>query len=101
MAEGISVICGDAVDEMKKLPDKSINLVVTDPPYNLGKNYGATNDRMNFDDYMTFSRSWLNEAKRVLTDDGSIYIFMGMRFISYLYIILEQELGMFFNSWIT
>lgn len=101
MAEGISVICGDAVDEIKKLPDKSINLVVTDPPYNLGKNYGATNDRMNFDDYMTFSRSWLNEAKRVLTDDGSIYIFMGMRFISYLYIILEQELGMFFNSWIT
>ena len=101
MAEGISVICGDAVDEMKKLPDKSINLVVTDPPYNLGKNYGATNDRMNFDEYMTFSRSWLNEAKRVLTDDGSIYIFMGMRFISYLYIILEQELGMFFNSWIT
>lgn len=95
MAEGISVICGDAIDEMKKLPDKSINLIVTDPPYNLGKNYGATNDKMNFDDYMTFSRSWFNEAKRVLTDYGSIYIFMGMRFISYLCIILHERQGQF------
>lgn len=79
MAEGISVICGDAADEMKKLPGKSINLIVTDPPYNLGKNYDATNDRMNFDDYMTFSSSWLNEAKRVLKDDGSIYIILHER----------------------
>ena len=38
MAEGINVICGDAVDEMKKIPGGSINLIVTDPPYNLSKN---------------------------------------------------------------
>lgn len=101
MAQGINIICGDAVEEMKKFPDKSIKLITADPPYNLNKNYGNTQDNMTFDGYLQFSRSWLTEAKRLLTDDGSIYIFMGMRFISYVYIILEKELGMFFNSWIT
>ena len=34
-------------------------------------------------------------------DNGTIYVFMGMRYISYIYQILEQELGLHFNSWIT
>ncbi len=87
--------------ELKKIPDKSINLIVTDPPYNLNKNYGNNQDKLEFDEYLDFSRKWLTETKRILKDDGTIYIFMGMRYISYIYNILEQELGMYFNSWIT
>lgn len=101
MAQGIITICGDAIDEMRNIPDKSINLIATDPPYNLNKDYGNNQDNLEFQEYLEFSRAWLNEAKRVLVDDGSIYIFMGMRYISYVYIILEQELSMKFNSWIT
>ena len=97
----IKVICGDAIDEMKKLPDQSVRLIVTDPPYNLNKDYGNNQDKLEFEEYLEFSRRWLTEAKRVLTDDGTIYVFMGMRYISYVYSILEQELGMSFNSWIT
>ena len=85
--------------------EKVLRQVILDSRRNdsclLSKNYGNTQDSMTFDEYMKFSRSWLNEVKRLLADDGSVYVFMGMRFISYLYIILEQELGLFFNSWIT
>lgn len=101
MDKELKVICGDAIDEMKKLPDKSIRLIVTDPPYNLNKDYGNNQDKLEFDDYLEFSRQWLTEAKRVLTDDGTIYVFMGMRYISYVFSFLEQELNMSFNSWIT
>jgi len=101
MDKKLSVICGDAIEEMKKLPDGTIRLIVTDPPYNLNKNYGNNQDKLEFDAYIDFSRQWLTEAKRVLTDDGTIYIFMGMRYISYIFNILEQELNMTFNSWIT
>ena len=101
MDKVLKVICGNAVDEMKKIPDKSIRLIVTDPPYNLNKNYGNNQDKLEFNEYLDFSRQWLKEAKRVLTDDGTIYVFMGMRYISYIFNILEQELGMTFNSWIT
>lgn len=97
----IKAICGDAIEELKRFPDNSIRLIVTDPPYNLNKNYGNNQDKLEFDDYLDFSRQWLSEAKRILTDDGTIYVFMGMRYISYIYTILEQELGMTFNSWIT
>ena len=101
MDKKLSVICGDAIEEMKKLPDGTIRLIVTDPPYNLNKNYGNNQDKLEFDAYIDFSRQWLTEAKRVLTDDGTIYVFMGMRYISYIFNILEQELNMTFNSWIT
>ena len=101
MDKGINVICGDAIEELQKISDKSVRLIVTDPPYNLNKNYGNNQDRLEFDEYLDFSRRWLNEAYRILTDDGSIYVFMGMRYISYIYSILEQELNMTFNSWIT
>lgn len=101
MDKKLTAICGEAIEEMKKLPDKSVRLIVTDPPYNLNKDYGNNQDKLAFDEYLEFSREWLTEAKRILTDDGTIYIFMGMRYISYIYSILEQELGMAFNSWIT
>lgn len=101
MDKGLTVLCGDAVEEMSKLPEKSVRLIVTDPPYNLGKNYGNSKDSLAFEEYLSFSRKWLSEAKRLLTDDGSIYVCMGVRYISYIYTILEQELGFTFNSWIT
>ncbi|WP_426806904.1 DNA-methyltransferase [Streptococcus anginosus] len=97
----LTAVHGDAIRELEKLPSKSVRLIVTDPPYNLNKDYGNNKDKRDFDDYIEFSRKWLTEAKRVLTDDGTMYVFMGMRYISYIYSILEQELGMHFNSWIT
>lgn len=101
MDKELKIICGDAVEEMAKMPDKSVRLIVTDPPYNLNKDYGNNQDNLEFTEYLDFSRKWLKEAHRILTDDGTIYVFMGMRYISYIYSILEQELGMTFNSWIT
>lgn len=101
MDKGITLVCGSAIEEMKLLPDKSINLIATDPPYNLSKNYGNNQDNLEFEEYLGFTRQWLTEAKRILTDNGSLYVFMGMRYISYVYTVLEKELNMTFNSWIT
>jgi site-specific DNA-methyltransferase (adenine-specific) len=76
-------------------------LIIADPPYNLGKDYGNNKDNKSFDEYMTFSRDWIKEAHRILKNTGTIYIFMGVRFISYLYMLLEKEYDFIFNSWIT
>lgn len=101
MDKKLTIICGNSLDELKKLPDTSVKLIVTDPPYNLNKDYGNNQDNLEFQEYIDFSRNWLTEARRILTNDGTIYIFMGMRYISYIFNILEQELKMTFNSWIT
>jgi DNA modification methylase len=94
-------ICGDAVEEMSKLPGNSIDLIVADPPYNLGKDYGNNRDLKEWDEYETFTRKWLKEADRLLKETGAIYIFMGVRFISKLFLILEKDFGFQFNSWIS
>jgi len=96
----IRIITGDAVQEMHRLQSGSVGLVIADPPYNLGKNYGNNHDIKGFDEYLSFSRDWLCEAHRLLTSNGTLYVFMGFRFISYLYDILDRDLQMFFNSWI-
>lgn len=91
---------GDALKLFQELPDNSVDLLIADPPYNLGKNYGNNHDFKNFDEYLDFSKIWLSESYRVLKPQGTIYVFMGVRFISYLYNIMDRELQMFFNSWI-
>ena len=97
----IQVLEGNALELLKIIQSESIDLIIADPPYNLGKNYGNNHDLKDFDEYLYFTRNWLKEAHRVLKETGSIYVFMGVRFISYLYDILDRELKMFFNSWIT
>jgi DNA modification methylase len=86
--------------EMQALEAECVDLIIADPPYNLGKDYGNNHDVKGFDDYLAFSRAWLGEAYRLLKPNGTLYVFMGFRFISYLYDMLDRELGMFFNSWI-
>jgi len=96
----IEIRQGDATERFKEVESNSVDLIVSDPPYNLGKDYGNNHDLKGFEDYLNFSSNWLKQAHRVLKPEGTIYVFMGVRFISYLFKIMEKELKMFFNSWI-
>ncbi len=98
--EKIDLRLGDAVELFKELNDSSIDLIIADPPYNLGKDYGNNHDYKEFDEYIKFTKSWISQAVRVLKPTGTIYVFMGVRFVSYLYHILDREFQLFFNSWI-
>ena len=97
----IKIIQGDCLEVLEQIPANSIDLVVADPPYNLGKDYGNNHDLIGFEEYLHFSRKWLRLAHEKLKPNGTIYVCMGVRFVSYLYHILDQEIGMYFNSWIT
>lgn len=73
------LIHGDCLEEMKKIPDGSVDLVVTSPPYNLGNGHHTGNirhkayeDNMPESEYQEWQIKVLNECFRVLKDDGSI-----------------------------
>ena len=95
------LICGDAREEMSRFPDACIDLIVADPPYNLGKDYGNYHDLKAWREYESFTCDWLAQAIRLLKPIGSLYVFMGVRYISKLFIILENDFGLNFNGWIT
>lgn len=91
---------GDCTSLLREVPDQSVDLIIADPPYNLGKDYGNTSDSWERKDYLEFTQRWLAQSSRILKLTGSIYVFMGFRHISSLYTILEDELHFHFNGWI-
>ena len=69
----INLIQGDCLEKMKEIPDKSINLVLIDPPYNINK---ADWDKWKTTDaYIEFMGRVFLECQRVLKDNGSFYFF--------------------------
>ena len=65
----VCFILGDVFKQIKKIPDESINLIITSPPYNLNKEY---EERKAFQTYLDEMNPLLNELKRVLKPNGSI-----------------------------
>jgi site-specific DNA-methyltransferase (adenine-specific) len=62
---------------MRELPENSVDLVVTSPPYNLGAKYNRYKDERRWDDYMAWSLTWAEEVQRVLKEDGSFFLNLG------------------------
>ena len=83
-----TILQGDCIAEMARLPDKSVDMIFADPPYNLqlggdlfrpegGKVDACDDDWDKFDSLATydgFTRDWLEQARRVLKDDGTIWV---------------------------
>jgi modification methylase len=83
-----TILEGDCIAEMARLPDKSVDMIFADPPYNLqlggdlfrpegGKVDACDDDWDKFDSLATyddFTREWLAEARRILKDDGTIWV---------------------------
>jgi site-specific DNA-methyltransferase (adenine-specific) len=74
MIETNRIINGDCVVEMGKLPESSIDLVLTSPPYNVGIDYDTHDDEQSMEDYWKFTEEWLTQSFRVLKDDGRIAV---------------------------
>ncbi len=68
------IINGDCVEVMSKLPENTIDLIVTSPPYSVNINYDVYNDNTTKLEYIDFSKKWLTQAFRVLKDDGRISV---------------------------
>ena len=64
------IINGDCIEVMKTLPEGSVDLVVTSPPYNCGIKYDVHVDTLDMEDYWSWTKEWLEEVYRLLKDDG-------------------------------
>jgi len=72
---GIELHCGDCLEIMKTIPDKSIDLVLTDPPYGISfksawQTYQRKIENDGFNDWLGLLPKMLSEFKRILTDTG-------------------------------
>lgn len=79
---------------MAKIPDGSIDLVIADPPYGLGKDYGNDSDRLPPESFLPWTETWLNIAIRKLKPSGSLYIFTTWRYSPEIFIFLKSKMLM-------
>jgi site-specific DNA-methyltransferase (adenine-specific) len=70
----------DCLESMDRyLEPGSVSLVVTSPPYNLGISYGTYDDGIPREDYLQWIEAWAQRIKRVLHQDGSLFLNVGSR----------------------
>ncbi len=65
---------GDCRQLLKEVPDESVKLVVTSPPYNIGKPYGKYKDKIALNDWEELINDVTREVHRILTPDGSFFL---------------------------
>lgn len=115
------VVFGDNLEILRSLPSGSVSLIYIDPPFNTGKiqkrkqlktTADENGDRVgyqgktyrtsvlaersyndHFDDYLGFLRPRLEEARRILTEDGSMYFHIDYREVHYCKILLDEIFG--------
>ena len=75
--EQFIIIHGDCLEELRKLPDASIDLIVTSPQYNIGLNYDYGSDKLLVEEYLSGLKDVSVEMRRVLKDDGSLFLNIG------------------------
>jgi len=98
------LLLGDSFSLLKKIPEKSIDMIFADPPYFLsnggisvqsGKmvsvNKATWDMGMKTEEKLKYNRRWIKECKRVLKDDGTIWISGTMHNIYYVGVALELE----------
>jgi len=96
LAPGIEIWQGDCLDVMRGMESKSVNLIVTDPPYNIGK---ASWDKI--PDYIEWCGKWIKECERVLMDNGSFYFFHNdMETIADLMLWIRESTDFVFKQFI-
>ena len=78
------IILGDAVSELKKLPDESCDAVVIDPPYNIGKDFGNNIDKRELSEYVIWCKEWINECIRIMKPTGTMFIYGFSENLAYL-----------------
>lgn len=84
----------DALEGIASLPDSSIDLVVADPPYNLGKDYGNESDKQESKEFLVWTEKWLELVIPKIKNTGSLYIFTTWRYCPEIFVFLKSRMMM-------
>lgn len=97
------IICGNSDLLLNELIESNVkvDLILTDPPYNLNKDFGNSSDKLPLDDFLSLTRSRISKCKTLLKDDGSLIWFGIHHYIGFIQVMM-YELGLYYrrmNIW--
>ncbi|MCL1888971.1 MAG: site-specific DNA-methyltransferase [Desulfovibrionaceae bacterium] len=83
-------LCDCAIG-IKDLQDSSMDIIIADPPYNIGKDFGNDSDKRNLEDYIEWVKLWLFECERVLKPTGTMFIYGFDEILAHISVLLPIE----------
>lgn len=70
-----NVIHGDTILVLPTLEDESAQIIIADPPYNIGKDFGNDSDKQPMEEYLNWCEKWIHECLRILKPNGTMFIY--------------------------
>lgn len=70
-----NVLNGDAIEILPTLESDSAQIIIADPPYNIGKDFGNKSDKQPMDKYLLWCDEWIRECLRILKPNGTMFIY--------------------------
>jgi len=83
------VILGCCIQGMKNLEADSVDIVIADPPYNIGKDFGNDSDKQSMEAYLLFCDAWIKESFRILKPEGTLYIYGFSEILAYIRVRID------------
>lgn len=90
---------GDCVESLKLVDNGTVDLVFADPPFNIGYEYDVYNDSKAAEDYLAWSRKWIQGVHRALKPNGTFWLAIGDEYAAELK-IEAQKAGFHCRSWV-
>jgi site-specific DNA-methyltransferase (adenine-specific) len=69
------VMQGDSLLILPTLEDNSAQIIIADPPYNIGKDFGNNSDKQPMNEYLSWTDAWVKECLRILKPNGTMFIY--------------------------
>lgn len=91
---------GDCLELMQRIDSGTIDLVFADPPFNIGYEYDQYHDQHEDEQYIEWSRRWMEEAHRVLKPGGTFWLAIGDEYAAELKVDAEHKIGFATRSWV-
>ena len=86
------IVTGDVMKTLRNQPAQyKFDVIIADPPYNIGKDFGVTKDMMPLDDYLAWSQKWIDRCLQLLTNDGLLYVYGFSEILSHISAMYSKD----------
>ena len=79
----------DCISGMKKIESESVDIIICDPPYNIGKDFGNNSDKQDMETYLLWCDEWIRECIRILKPKGTLYIYGFSEILSFIRVRIQ------------
>jgi|TARA_R110000803_G_scaffold205467_1_gene272140 site-specific DNA-methyltransferase (adenine-specific) len=93
------IINGDLLEVVTGLDSGSAQMVIADPPYNIGKDFGNNSDKQPMGEYLKWCDEWIKECLRVLRPDGTMFIYGFSEILALILARVPQEVNRRWVVW--